>query len=236
MLSPLAALLAATLTASAGSHDHDRHHDRSDDDRPAVRVVSPQLSVPYSREGQVRPTNPSDAVDPEVALAQARAELAEIRGLMVGAHKSEIRRRIQWRLARVDRRLASAELELVQQRLTREARREAARRSATRQDGKRQRGPTAMNEPAFDRWLDNLEETRFSADRMARVQDAAERGWFTSAQIAEVLEVLPFGPEKVEAGALLYSRCVDPENWYVVYPVFDFRVDARALRDRVAAL
>ena len=68
------------------------------------------------------------------------------------------------------------------------------------------------------------------------IENGAKYRYFTSAQVGQIIDQLPFGAEKVEAGVMLYPRVLDKANWHVVYDGFDFRVDARNLARRVATM
>jgi hypothetical protein len=236
MSGPLAALMALTLTASAGHRGGD----------------TPWLTD--SRATTTSTAAAASAEDPAAAIAQARAELAEIRSLLDSASTHRDKRRIAYRLARLDETLAVADSAVAQK--ARAAWGRTYRPSPTiptqrprvdrhddddDDDDRPQRrtqkpGPRAMSDAAFASFRGSIERASFAADRLRLIENGAKYRHFTAAQVGQIIEQLPFGAEKVEAGVMLYPRVLDKQNWHVVYDGFDFRVDARNLARRVATM
>jgi hypothetical protein len=237
MNGPLAALLALSLTATAGP-----------------RGDAPWLADAAST-GRVS-TATVAAEDPAAAVAQARAELAEIRSLLDSAATQRDRRRIAIKLARLDQTLASADNAIAQK--ARAAWGRGYRPSPTipkprarvhddddddddDDDERVQRrphkpSPRAMSAASFASFQAQVERASFASDRLRLIESAARHRYFTAAQVGQLVESMPFGAEKVEAGVILFPRTLDKGNWHVVYDGFDFRVDARNLARRVATM
>jgi len=59
--------------------------------------------------------------------------------------------------------------------------------------------------------------------------------WFQAQQIRMILKSFSFDENRVQAGRMLYSRCSDLQNFFVVYEAFSFDRGRRELMDFVAA-
>jgi len=94
-------------------------------------------------------------------------------------------------------------------------------------------GPIACSHADFDGVLRALESESFSSGKLDVLRDASRARWFTVSQVQQLIKSFTFGKDMVEAGAMLHSRTVDLENWYLVYSVFTFDSDKDKLRDRV---
>jgi hypothetical protein len=81
--------------------------------------------------------------------------------------------------------------------------------------------------------LKALEAEAFSDGRLSALGSAMTERSFTVAQVKAVLKVFPFGDDKVEAAALLFSQVSDQQNWFEIYAELDFDSDREALRTRV---
>ncbi len=224
MPAPLAALLAFTVAANAGP----RHTEHDDEDRHARRA-EPAAEVVTD--------------DPVQSLANARADLADIRAQLARARDRDDLRRVQRRLARLDLMLEGTERTLwVWQQERQVAWRYrpapiappevwASRHRRERVDP----GPQAMAAADFARLVGLIEAAAFSSEKLSLVEDAVQHHFFTAEQARDLIALQTFGADKVQTGQLLHDRCVDPQKWLVVYAAFDFQSDARELRSRLAA-
>jgi hypothetical protein len=94
-------------------------------------------------------------------------------------------------------------------------------------------GPIACSSSDFDAVLRALDDESFSSGKLDVLRDASRARWFTVSQVQRLIKSFTFGKDMVDAGALLFSRTVDQENWYLVYSVFTFESDKDKLRQRV---
>lgn len=226
MPAPLAALVALTVTAAADPYDR---HDRDDH---------------YERHERRQHEAPVEVVvdDPVQSLANARAELAEIRSLLIHADSRRDQRRVERRLARLDLMLSGTERSLsVWDRSLRRVGWQYVPHQPPPEVWTFEPEPEpvevvyAIEDADLERLLDLMDDAAFSEEKLAYVQDAVQHHWFTASQARRVIAAQTFGDDKVAAGVMLHEVCIDPENWLVVYGAFDFQSYAHSLRKRLAA-
>jgi len=82
-------------------------------------------------------------------------------------------------------------------------------------------------------FLRNLDQARFSSEKLAMVRDLASHAHVASEQAARIVEALPSWVQ-VEAALELYEVTVDPEAFHRVYAAFRFDGDRQRLRERLA--
>jgi hypothetical protein len=87
----------------------------------------------------------------------------------------------------------------------------------------------------FEEFLSSLKRnTSFDNDRIAMISSVARNTFFTSMQIQHLLKTLNFDKGKVEVAKQLYGKCVDRQNFYMVYEAFDFDSSKRELSEYIA--
>lgn len=87
----------------------------------------------------------------------------------------------------------------------------------------------------FEEFLSSLKRnTSFDNDRIAMISSVARNAFFTSMQIQHLLKTLNFDKGKVEVAKQLYGKCVDRQNFYIVYDAFDFDSSKRELSEYIA--
>ncbi len=80
--------------------------------------------------------------------------------------------------------------------------------------------------------VENLEEAGFSDDQLRILRTAARRYRFRVRQVREILEVIDFEDDRLEAVRILWPRVVDKERGHELYEVFDFS-DSREALERI---
>ncbi|MBW3518100.1 DUF4476 domain-containing protein [Flavobacterium sp. NKUCC04_CG] len=92
-----------------------------------------------------------------------------------------------------------------------------------------------MSNHSFENFLQNLKKNaNFDKDKLAFIKQQSTLNLFTSQQIKSLLKTFSFDEQKVEAGKILYPRCADKTNFYVVYESFDFERGKRDLMNYIA--
>ena len=92
-----------------------------------------------------------------------------------------------------------------------------------------------MAPTAFAELVEEVKDASFSTDKIARIRSACEFHQFTSSQVVQIVNVMSFGKDKVEAAVLMHSRVVDPDSFYKVFKHLDFKGDRQDLRRRIDA-
>jgi len=97
-------------------------------------------------------------------------------------------------------------------------------RRGDRRDDRRgdRRAALGMEPAAFSALLAQAQGASFDKDRFQILAVAAPNNPFTSAQVADLLRVWTFDPQRLEALALLAPRIEDPANSHVILMTFSF--------------
>lgn len=91
-----------------------------------------------------------------------------------------------------------------------------------------------MNNSTFNTFLQVLKSTKFSDDKISVIKQQLRNYLMTSEQIKVVLETFTMDSDRLTAAKLAYNRCVDPNNYFVVYPSFRYQSSAQELRDYIS--
>ncbi len=91
-----------------------------------------------------------------------------------------------------------------------------------------------MNSASFNAFLQVVKNTKFADDKVSVIKQQLRNAMATSEQIKSLLEALTYDKDRVEVAKYSYSRCVDPVNYFVVYPAFQFQSSARELQDYIS--
>lgn len=91
-------------------------------------------------------------------------------------------------------------------------------------------GPAAMTSQQFGDFVLELKKQAFDRERLALLREVAGESWFTTDQVIQSMNLFSFSNEKIAAGAAMYPRVVDRENWYRVYSTLTFSSDQEKLR------
>ncbi len=91
----------------------------------------------------------------------------------------------------------------------------------------------AMSDQEFARISAALQREWWDDSRQRLLADVARDRLFSTRQVRQIMDLFAFGDEKVKAAAALYSRVVDPQDFYTVYDALTFRSEKEELRRRV---
>ncbi|SDF62823.1 DUF4476 domain-containing protein [Epilithonimonas hungarica] len=91
-----------------------------------------------------------------------------------------------------------------------------------------------MNSASFNAFLQVVKNTKFADDKVSVIKQQLRNAMVTSEQVKSLLEALTYDKDRVEIGKYSYSRCVDPVNYFVIYPAFQFQSSAQELRDYIS--
>jgi hypothetical protein len=91
-----------------------------------------------------------------------------------------------------------------------------------------------MPHDQFVSFLSQIKSESFSSGRLRVVRMAAEHHYFTSAQVAAVVDVMTFSSNKVESAVLLYPNVVDQGDFYRVFAAFTFEANKEEVQKRLA--
>lgn len=92
-------------------------------------------------------------------------------------------------------------------------------------------GPMPMAEPDFNRAYNQLKDEHFDDSRLNLARTIAASNFFTTDQILLIDKLFSFSEGKLEFAKLAYSRCVDPQNYYLVVGGLTFDSDKQALNE-----
>lgn len=94
-----------------------------------------------------------------------------------------------------------------------------------------------MDQLSFDRFVKNLKKTAtFDKDKLTVIKQQAQVSLFTAQQIKTLLKTFSFDDQKVEAGKILFPRCTDKVNFYIVYDSFTFETGKKQLMNYITNL
>ncbi|MBB4805694.1 hypothetical protein HNP38_000966 [Chryseobacterium defluvii] len=92
-----------------------------------------------------------------------------------------------------------------------------------------------MNDNSFFRFMDSLKRTTsFDKDKTAMIIQQSQATMFTAQQMKTLLESLDFDKNRLQLAKSIYKKCVDRENFFVIYESFDFESNKRELRDYIS--
>lgn len=79
-----------------------------------------------------------------------------------------------------------------------------------------------MDNRTFSLFVESLEDISFDKERLNFINSQAKSTNFTSAQIKAILDEFTFDDQRLSAAKILYSKCVDINNYFIVYETFSF--------------
>jgi len=92
--------------------------------------------------------------------------------------------------------------------------------------------PAPIGNDAFTALWNTVKHESFDSNKLNVVKQAAGGNWFTSAQMASMMDLFSFGAGKVDAAVAMWPHMVDPENLFVLYNKLTFSSDKDNLRKR----
>lgn len=93
-----------------------------------------------------------------------------------------------------------------------------------------------MNNAMFNAFLQVVKTTKFGDDKVSVIKQQLKNSMVTSEQVKALIEALPYDKDRLDVAKFAYRKCVDPNNYFVIYPSFQFQNSAQELRDYISKL
>jgi hypothetical protein len=93
--------------------------------------------------------------------------------------------------------------------------------------------PVPMKQAAFEQLVGAIRAASFDDDKLEVVRHAAQTNWFSSNQVAAVMDLLSFDEGKIDAAVAMWPHITDPENSFVIFKKLAFDSSREELRKRV---
>jgi hypothetical protein len=90
-----------------------------------------------------------------------------------------------------------------------------------------------MTDSDFRDLKSQVEDESFRKGKLRVIEIAADKNWFTTEQVSELVSMLRHGSARVQVATTLYERTVDQENFYEVLSVFDMDVHKEEVREKL---
>ena len=88
-----------------------------------------------------------------------------------------------------------------------------------------------INNAAFNQFFNYYKrEGGFDSERESIIESQMGNSLFTAEQISRLLKEFSFDSNRLEMAKRLYDKCVDRQNFFIVYDTFDFSSDKEKLR------
>jgi hypothetical protein len=92
-----------------------------------------------------------------------------------------------------------------------------------------------MNNGEFATFVNALKRNAsFDKDKIAMISSVSRNTNFTSMQVQALLKAMSFDDNRLEVAKMLYQKCVDRRNYYVVQEAFDFDSAKRKLDEYIS--
>jgi len=93
-----------------------------------------------------------------------------------------------------------------------------------------------MSNQMFNAFLQVVKTTKFGDDKVSVIKQQLRNSMVTSAQVKALIEALPYDKDRLDVAKFAYGKCVDPNNYFVIFPSFQFQNSAQELRDYISKL
>lgn len=90
-----------------------------------------------------------------------------------------------------------------------------------------------MNDAEFNRFLFSVREENFDSSRLEMMEMQLNYQFFTSFQIAQIMDEFSFESNKLDFAKMAFGRTVDPENYYRVSEKFTFSSSKKELKEYI---
>ena len=90
-----------------------------------------------------------------------------------------------------------------------------------------------MTSSQFSNFKQSVNSASFSDDKKQVIRSAASSNSFLVSQVIEIMKIMTFDDDKVDAAATLYPSVCDKNNWYLVYNELSFSSSKDTLRNKV---
>jgi len=91
-----------------------------------------------------------------------------------------------------------------------------------------------MSNNMFNSFLNALQNTKFDDDRVSVIKQQLATNRITSEQVKALMKSLTFDENRLNVAKFAYSRCVDRNNYFMIYSAFEFESYAQELRDYIS--
>lgn len=92
-------------------------------------------------------------------------------------------------------------------------------------------GPSAMGSLDFERYLNAIKSKSFEDSKLKTAQAPLRGQYLNAEQIGMVMKSFDFEATRLEFAVLAHPRCVDPNNYYLIYDAFDFEMSIDELEE-----
>lgn len=93
----------------------------------------------------------------------------------------------------------------------------------------------AMDPNTFSQFKSTVTRQSFDDSRVNTIKQQTRSSWFTSAQIKELCDLLSFESGKLDVAKYCYDYCIDRQNYFVIYPTFDFESSVTELTNHIGS-
>ncbi len=93
-----------------------------------------------------------------------------------------------------------------------------------------------MNNSTFNSFLQVVKSTKFGDDKVSVIKQQLKNSMVTSEQVKALIEALPYDKDRLDIAKFAYKKTIDPNNYFVIYPSFQFQNSAQELRDYISKL
>lgn len=95
---------------------------------------------------------------------------------------------------------------------------------------------SVMNNSTFNAFLQVVKTTKFGDDKVSVIKQQLKNTMVTSEQVKALIEALPYDKDRLDVAKFAYRKCVDPNNYFVIYPSFQYQSSAQELREYISKL
>ncbi|WP_316790749.1 DUF4476 domain-containing protein [Pedobacter frigoris] len=92
----------------------------------------------------------------------------------------------------------------------------------------------AMSDASFNDLLAVVKRESFDADKAKMIRTSISGNRITTNQLAALVKTMDFDGKKLEVAKLGYDSVVDKQNFFKIYPLFDFSTNKNQLMDYVS--
>lgn len=96
--------------------------------------------------------------------------------------------------------------------------------------------PLAMHPQQFEEVLSVIRGQSFESTRANVARQIMNEHYFTSAQVARILQQFTFDSYRLDMAKFAYTRVVDPERYYLTYNVFTFNSSVNELSRYIGSI
>lgn len=93
----------------------------------------------------------------------------------------------------------------------------------------------ALDSTEFNKITEVLSAHDFEDAKKKSLLDSLEKNCFSSIQVSELLGLLEFEEDKISVAKIAHNRVVDPENFDLIFDVFEFESSKKEVMDHIAS-